>query len=135
MHRLGKGNCSPGGCWVKISFVDAELALACNDDALRAKRFGPVLAPVLRRRLAELAAASHLAELRGLPQARLRRRPGGLLLVALGPTADLRLRPGGDPPPPPEEAPVDRAVTALLVTDVLLKPHDALTRALRKASR
>lgn len=120
---------------MKISFVDAELALACNDDALRTKRFGPVLAPVLRRRLAELAAAAHLADLHRLPQARLRRRPGGLLLVALGPTADLHLQSGGDPQPSPGEDPADRAVTTLLVTDVLLTPHDALTRALRKVSR
>jgi hypothetical protein len=107
---------------VEISFVDGDLARACNEDAVRTRRFGPVVAPVLRRRLAELAAAAHLAELRRLPQARVRQYAGGLLLVALGPTADLHLRPRDDPPPLADDRLVEWAVKALLVTDVLLVP-------------
>lgn len=94
------------GAAVKISSV--ELARARNGDALRAERFGPALTPVLRRRPAKLAAAAHLADRRRLPQARLRRRPGGPPLVALGPAADLHLRPGGDRPPSPPAAASER---------------------------
>ncbi|UWE10194.1 hypothetical protein [Actinacidiphila bryophytorum] len=107
---------------MEISFVDSDLAQACNDDAVRAQRFGPVVAPVLRRRLSELAAAVHLAELRRLPQARLRGYADGRLLVALGPAADLHLRAGGDPPRLADGQLIEWAVHALLVTDVQLAP-------------
>lgn len=103
---------------VEIYFLDGELARSCNDDAIRMNRFGTVVAPVLRRRLAEIAAAAHLAELRCLPQARLRGYADGRLLVALGPTAELHLRPHDDPPPMAEGHLVEWAVRSLLVTDV-----------------
>jgi hypothetical protein len=107
---------------VEICFVDSDLARACNDDAGRAQRFGPVVALVLRRRLAEIAAAVHLAELRRLPQARLRGDADGRLLVALGPTTDLHLRARDDPPRLADGQLIEWAVQALLVTDVQLAP-------------
>ncbi|MFF3018205.1 hypothetical protein [Streptomyces sp. NPDC057939] len=103
---------------MEIYFVDGELARSCSDDAIRMNRFGAVVAPVLRRRLAEISAAAHLAELRCLPQARLRGCSDGRLLVALGPTADLHLRPRDDPPPMAHGHLVEWAVRSLLVTDV-----------------
>lgn len=109
------------GRQLEIFFVDSELARSCNDDAIRACRFGAV-APVLRRRLAQIAATAHLAELRHLPQARLRGHADGRLLVALGPTADLHLRPRGNPPPMADGYLLEQAVRSLLVTGVQLAP-------------
>lgn len=110
---------------MEISFVDGELARSCNDDAIRERRYGPALAVVLRRRLAEIAAAAHLAELRRLPAARLRGHPDErrLLLVSLGSTADLHLRPRDDPPPRLTDGSLrELAVHALLITAVQLAP-------------
>lgn len=102
---------------MELFFLDGELARSCNDDAIRARRFGPAVAPVLRRRLAEISAAAHLAELRRLPQARLRTQMDGRLLVALGSTADLDLRTREDPPTADGRL-VEWAVRSLLVTGV-----------------
>ncbi|MFD3456990.1 hypothetical protein ACFWVC_33045 [Streptomyces sp. NPDC058691] len=107
---------------MEIFFVDGELARSCNDDVIRARRFGAVVAPVLRRRLSEISAAAHLADLRRLPQARLRGHADGQLLVALGPTADLHLRPRDDPAPMNDGDLVEWAVRSLLVTGVQLAP-------------
>ncbi|WP_030235001.1 hypothetical protein [Streptomyces sp. NRRL S-350] len=107
---------------MEIFFVDGELARSCNDDAIRERCFGTVVAPVLRRRLAEIASAAHLAELRCLPQVRLRGHADGRLLVALGPTADLHMRPHDDPPPMTDGRLVEWAVRSLLVTAVQLSP-------------
>jgi hypothetical protein len=106
---------------VKLSFLDVELARSCNDDAMRERRYGPALAAVLRRRLAEICAAAHLADLARLPAARLRPSPDrpGLLLVSLGPQADLHLRPRAEPPPRLPDGRLDYAdVRAVIVTDV-----------------
>ena len=87
---------------MKIAFSSADLALSCNLDEMRLRTYGPQLAPVLRRRLGEIAAADHLGELRSVPAARLRpdpALPGAWMLVALGNAADLRVRPGQQPPP------------------------------------
>ncbi|MFF1519725.1 hypothetical protein [Streptomyces sp. NPDC058305] len=107
---------------MQIFFVDGELARSCNDDAIRTRRFGGDVAPLLRRRLAEISAATHLAELRRLPQARLRGHQDGRLLVALGPTADLHLRPRDDPPPMADGQLIEWAVRSLLITSVQLAP-------------
>ncbi|MFJ8967033.1 hypothetical protein ACIRG5_47380 [Lentzea sp. NPDC102401] len=87
---------------MKIFFDSSELARVCNDDGERAQVYGEPLASTLRRRLGEISAASHLAELRRFPAVRLRQdatRGDGSLLVALGRVADLRVRPRYDPPP------------------------------------
>ncbi|MEY9956690.1 hypothetical protein [Streptacidiphilus sp. MAP5-52] len=106
---------------MEISFVDVELARACNEDVARERRYGPLLAPVLRRRLAEIAAAEHLAALRRLPAARLRAHPTNrhLLLVSLGAAADLHAAPREDPPPLLDDGSLhESAVRSLMITAV-----------------
>ncbi|MBZ3905381.1 hypothetical protein [Streptomyces griseiscabiei] len=112
---------------VELSYLDVELARSCNDDALRERRYGAALAAVLRRRLAEIDAAAHLAALACLPAARLRPCPRGpgLLLVSLGPHADLHLRPRADPLPRLADGRLDYAgVRAVIVTDVQPEPAE-----------
>lgn len=127
---------------MKLSFLDVELARSCNDDAIRERRYGPALAAVLRRRLAEIHAATHLADLACLPAARLRPSPDrpGLLLVSLGPRADLHLRPRADPLPWLPDGRLDyRDVRAVIVADVQPElaapsPRPAPLHARREAS-
>lgn len=110
---------------MELSFLDVELARSCNDDDARERRYGPALAAVLRRRLAEIDAAAHLAALTRLPAARLRPCPASpdLLLVSLGPEADLLLRPRADPPPRLANGRLDYSdVRSVLVTDVRTGP-------------
>ena len=108
---------------VKIFFVNEALARSCNDDAVRERRFGTPVAQVLRRRLAQIDAAEHLAELRHIPAIRLRAFADDKLTVALGATADLQMRPRDDPPPRLEDCSLyEHAVRTLLITDVLLAP-------------
>jgi plasmid maintenance system killer protein len=141
MNPSGKRKCFMGRL-VEISFVDVEVARTCNDDDLRVRRYGPALAAVLRRRLAEIDAAAHLADLARLPAARLRAHPDDLhlLLVSLGPTADLHLRPRAAPlPHQPDGTLHFTDVRAVLVTDIQLAPaastsRPALLRARREAS-
>ncbi|MGV9272300.1 hypothetical protein [Streptomyces griseosporeus] len=127
---------------MEISFIDGELAMACNDDAAREHRYGPSLAGTLRRRLAEIYAAAHLDDLRRLPAARLRYHPhdGDLLLVSLGPSADLHMRPRAEPPSRGVDGTLHyEDVRAVVVVDV--QPAPATTgprpeplRAQREAS-
>ena len=108
---------------MKIFFVDEVLAKSCNDDDVRERRFGPVLSVVLRRRLAQIDAAEHLAELRRIPAIRLRTFSNDKLTVALGTAADLQMRPRDDPPPRLDDGSLhEGAVRTLLITDVLLAP-------------
>lgn len=105
---------------MEITFASPEIAQVCNDDALRVARFGPALSAAIRRRLGQIAAVAHLAELRLLPAAQLRpdRTQAGFLLVALDATADLLTRPR-DAPAPPAEGMDERAVRSLLIADIL----------------
>lgn len=105
---------------MKITFGSPEIAQVCNDDTLRVARFGPALSAAIRRRLGQITAVAHLAELRLLPAARLRpdSTRTGFLLVALDATADLLTRPR-DAPAPPEGGMDEHAVRGLLITDIL----------------
>lgn len=108
---------------VEIFFVDETLARSCNNDEARERRFGSPLAHVLRRRLAQIDAAEHLAELRHIPCIRLRTFADDKLTVALGAAADLLMRPRDDPAPRLDDGSLhERAVRTLLITDVLLAP-------------
>ncbi|MEU0940982.1 hypothetical protein [Embleya sp. NPDC005971] len=103
---------------MKVFFQDADLAMACNDDTARRKRFGPDLSSTIRRRLGEIVAVAHLGELHRIPAARPRRHPGrddGCLLVALGSTADLVVLPRGDPPSSPDGHSHDESTIRSLV--------------------
>ncbi|TKA00509.1 hypothetical protein FCI23_42620 [Actinacidiphila oryziradicis] len=108
---------------MKILFGDGEVARICNDDDVRRSRYGPALASTIRRRLGEISAVTHLAELRRLPATRLRRHPDrgdGYLLISLGATADLLVRPRDDPAPALPDGRLDEhAVRALVVTAIV----------------
>lgn len=107
---------------MRVYFASFELARSCNDDAERLRAFGPQLAPVLLRRLCEIASVGHLAALRLMPAARLRDDPGADgrgLLITLGRGADLRVRPGEDPAPTLLDGRLDESrVEELLIAEV-----------------
>jgi hypothetical protein len=110
------------GLLVEIAFEDAELARVCNNGAARRDHFGPEGATTLLRRLGQMSAAYHLADLRPVAAARLRPAPGAdcfTLLVSLGPYGDLVLRPRDDPPATHIDGTLDEhAVRAVIVTAV-----------------
>jgi len=58
------------GHQVEIAFSTTKLRKDCNDDARMIRRYGPLRAKLLRRRLDEIRAADNLGVLRMLPQAR-----------------------------------------------------------------
>lgn len=105
---------------MEIYFWDAELAAVCNQDMARERRFGPIRAQALRRRLAQIAAAAHLADLRQVPAARLRPHADGrLLLVSIDPDADIHMQPRDDPAPRLADGSLhEKAISAMLVTAV-----------------
>ncbi|MEU8712798.1 hypothetical protein [Streptomyces sp. NPDC048663] len=103
---------------LKILFASDDLARSCNDDSVRTERYGPALAATIRRRLCEINAVTHLGELRRLPSARLRRhlkRDDGTMLISLGPTADILVRPRDDPPPTPLDGGIDELQVRTIV--------------------
>jgi hypothetical protein len=111
---------------VRITFASAELARVCNEDQERLRVYGPRLASALRRRLCEIRAAGHLAELRSIPAARLRPEPGGSLLVRLGHSGELRVRLGEEPPPRLSDGRLDEVgIRELLVSAVEAIPQEA----------
>lgn len=86
--------------------------------------YGPKLATAIRRRLCQIEAAGHLAELRSVPAVRLRAAPTGpegWLLVGLPQSADLRVRPCAEPPPRRGDGRLDEArIHELLVSGVIV---------------
>lgn len=52
---------------MKITFADKKLEKLANDDRKLLREFGKVRATILRRRLAQLADAANLEEVRNLP--------------------------------------------------------------------
>jgi plasmid maintenance system killer protein len=108
---------------LRIIFESAELARRCNEDHERLQAYGPKLASALRRRLGEITAAEHLAELRSVPAARPRTDPvreDGSLLIMLRESADLRVRLRPEPPPRLGDGRLDEAaIRELLVSDVV----------------
>jgi proteic killer suppression protein len=109
---------------LRIIFGSVELAHSCNDDQERLRVYGPELANALRRRLCQIEAAGHLAELRSVPAARLRAdptSPEGWLRVGLRQSADLRARPREEPPPRLSDGRLDEVrIHELLVSDVIV---------------
>lgn len=61
-----------------ILFKTAKIEKECNNEKLMIRRFGSIRAKLLKRRLAELAAANALEDLRNLPQARCHELKGNL---------------------------------------------------------
>ncbi|MER6162856.1 hypothetical protein ABT147_46575 [Streptomyces sp. NPDC001868] len=97
------------GLPVNIAFDDAELARVCNSDAARRARFGPEAAATLHRRLGQMAAADHLADLHRLAAARLRPDPadnGVSRMSRSETTATSSYAPATTRPPPTVTAPL-----------------------------
>jgi plasmid maintenance system killer protein len=87
---------------VDILFQDQKLAKVCNNDSLLIRKYGPVCAKFIRRRLDECRAAENLEILRSLPQARcheLKGNRGGTLAVDLAHPYRLIFEPANNPIP------------------------------------
>ena len=112
------------GLPVDIAFDDAELARVCNSDAARRARYGPEAAVTLHRRLGQMAAADHLADLHHLAAARLRPDPadsGVSRIVSLGDHGHLVVRPRDDSPASHRDGTLDEhSVRALIVTAIAI---------------
>ncbi|MDH6590097.1 plasmid maintenance system killer protein [Streptomyces sp. SAI-133] len=112
------------GLPVNIAFDDAELARVCNSDAARRARFGPEAAATLHRRLDQMAAAGHLADLHRLAAARLRPDPadsGVSRIISLGDHGHLVVRPRDDLPAAYRDGTLDEhSVRALIVTAIAI---------------
>ncbi|MFC9643592.1 hypothetical protein ACFTZF_34380 [Streptomyces mirabilis] len=107
---------------MEIVFEDAGLAHACNNGSARRARFGDEGSTALLRRLGQMSAAYHLADLRHVAAARLRPASNGdcfTLLVSLGPHGDLVVRPRDDPPTTHDDGTLnEHAVRAVIVTAI-----------------
>ncbi|MEW2079733.1 hypothetical protein AB0941_40450 [Streptomyces sp. NPDC013433] len=112
------------GLPVDIAFNDAELARVCNSDTTRRALYGPEAAATLHRRLGQMAAADHLADLHHLAAARLRPDPsdsGVSRIVSLGNHGYLVVRPRDDPPATHHDGTLDEhSVRALIVTAITI---------------
>ena len=85
-----------------ILFKTAKLRKECNNENLMVRRFGYDRARLLKRRLAELAAATALEDMRNLPQARCHELKGnlkGYLSVDLDGPYRLLFEPANNPLP------------------------------------
>ena len=105
-----------------ILFQDRKLEKACNDQSLLVRRFGPIRAKLLRRRLDEFRAAENLEVLRSLPQVRcheLKGNRGGTLAVDLDHPYRLIFEPANNPIPRKPDGGLDwTGVTAIRVLTV-----------------
>lgn len=93
-----------------ILFKNAKLEKECNNENLMVKRFGAKRSKLLKRRLAELAAANVLEDLRNLPQARCHELKGnlkGYLSVDLDHPYRLVLEPANNPLPKRKDGGLD----------------------------
>ncbi|MBI3268961.1 MAG: killer suppression protein [Planctomycetes bacterium] len=87
---------------MEIIFVSSKLCKECNEHARAVRRYGPVTAKLLRRRLDEIFAAETLADLGTLPQTRCHELVGdkkGQLSVDLKHPLRLLLEPANEPIP------------------------------------
>lgn len=90
------------GVVMNVEFRSKELARVCNSDSARLAKYGPDRSSVIRRRLGQLVAAVHLADMRLFPGTRIRTAVTGdqhTVLVAAGTTLDVVLHPGQEGPP------------------------------------
>ena len=105
-----------------ILFQDRKLEKACNDQSLLVRRFGPIRAKLLRRRLDEFRAAENLEVLRSLPQMRCHELKGnreGTLAVDLDHPYRLIFESANNPIPRKPDGGLDwTGVTAIRVLTV-----------------
>lgn len=105
-----------------ILFQDRKLEKVCNDQSLLVRRYGPIRAKLLRRRLDEFRAAETLAVMRLLPQVRCHELKGdreGMLAVDLDHPYRLIFEPANDPIPRKPDGGLDwTKITAIRVLTV-----------------
>jgi plasmid maintenance system killer protein len=107
---------------VDILFQDRKLEKACNNQSLLIRKYGPVRAKLLRRRLDEFRAADNLEVLRSLPQVRCHELKGnreGTLAVDLDHPYRLIFEPANNPIPRKSDGGLDwTKVTSIRVLTV-----------------
>lgn len=107
---------------MKILFQDRTLEKAYNNQSLLSRKYGPIRAKLLRRRLDDLEDAENLEVLRSLPQTRCHELKGnraGTLAVDLDHPYRLIFEPANDPVPRKPDAGLDwTKVTAIRVLTV-----------------
>ena len=105
-----------------ILFQDRKLEKACNDQSLLVRRYGPLRAKLLRRRLDEFRAAETLEVMRSLPQVRCHELKGnreGTLSVDLDHPYRLIFEPANNPIPRKSHSGLDwTKVTAIRILTV-----------------
>ncbi len=105
-----------------IFFQDQKLAKVCSSESLLIRKYGPVCARLIRRRLDEFRAAENLEVLRFLPKLRCHELKGnreGTLAVDLDHPYRLIFEPANDPTPRKPDSGLDwQQVTAIRVLSV-----------------
>jgi len=103
-------------------FQDRKLEKACNDQSQLVRRYGPLRAKLLRRRLDEFRAAETLEVVRSLPQVRCHELKGnreGALSVDLDHPYRLIFEPANNPIPRKSDSGLDwTKVTAIRILTV-----------------
>ncbi len=107
---------------VDILFQDRKLEKLCNDQSLLVRKYGPIRAKILRRRIGEFRAAETLEVMRSLPQVRCHELKGnraGTLAVGLDHPFRLIFEPANNPIPKKPDGGLDwTKVTAIRVLSV-----------------
>jgi plasmid maintenance system killer protein len=107
---------------VDILFQDRKLEKVCNDQSLLVRKYGPLRAKLIRRRLDEFRAADTLEVMRTLPQVRCHELRGdreGTLAVDLDHPYRLIFEVANDPVPRKPDGGMNwREVTAIKVLAV-----------------
>src|SRR5579872_7235208 len=107
---------------VDILFQDRKLEKLCNDQSLLVRKYGPIRAKILRRRIGEFRAAETLEVMRSLPQVRCHELKGnraGTLAVDLDHPFRLIFEPANNPIPRKHDGGLDwTKVTAIRVLSV-----------------
>lgn len=105
-----------------ILFQDRKLEKLCNDQSLLVRKYGPIRAKILRRRIGEFRAAETLEVMRSLPQVRCHELKGnraGTLAVDLDHPFRLIFEPANNPIPRKPDGGLDwTKVTAIRVLSV-----------------
>jgi len=107
---------------MNIEFNTTKLAKACSSDKAMRRNWSPEMARKLQQRLADLEAATTLADMSALPGGchELRGDRAGCVAIALVQPYRLIFRPNHAPLPTKPDGGLDRArVTSILIEDVV----------------
>ena len=114
------------GITIDISWSDRKLEKDCSNDRSGVRKFGPEQWAILRRRIAALAAAPTLTDLRGAP-GRLHPLTGdraGQYAIDLRGATRLTFRPNHDPVPELAAGGIDTSKVTAVVIDEVVDYHD-----------